>query len=222
MGAIAFFDFDGTLIRHESGVICAIPSMRRGLLGPRIFAELVTTYLLSKAGVRSRTDAQKVGFRCYAGKTLPELRAIMRELYELHLRAELSTPMVSQVRAHQEAGDRLVILTASAFFFAEPIAADLGFDELVGTQVGFDGGVCTGVVDGEIIESLAKLRAAERVAAREGVPLARCAFYSDHVADLPLLEAVGTPVVVGESRALGRVAKERGWNVVPHGAKGAT
>jgi HAD superfamily hydrolase (TIGR01490 family) len=219
VSTIAFFDLDGTLIRRDSGVICAVPSMRHGLLGPRIFAELVGTWLLSKAGLRSRADAMRVGFRCYAGRSLDDLRALWRMLYEEHLRSFLSEPVLDRVQSHRRAGDRLVILTASAFFVAEPLAADLGFDELHGTRVTFVDGRCTGLVDGEILDGAAKLEAARRVAEASGVELARCSFYSDHIADLPLLEAVATPVVVGDSRALGRIARARGWSVVPHGTR---
>jgi HAD superfamily hydrolase (TIGR01490 family) len=221
VGTIAFFDLDGTLLRRDSGVICALPSVRRGLLGPGIFAELVGTWLLSKAGLRERTDAMRVGFRCYAGRSLEELRALWHGLYEQHLRPFLSAPMLERVEAHRAAGDRLVILTASAFFVAEPLAEDLRFDELFGTQVGFEDGVCTGAVHGEILDGAAKLDAARRAANAAGVELARCSFYSDHIADLPLLEAVATPVVVGSNRALGKVARARGWRVVPHAAPGA-
>jgi HAD superfamily hydrolase (TIGR01490 family) len=214
---IAFFDLDGTLLRRDSGVICAIPSVRRGLLGPRIFAELTATYVLSKAGVRTRNDAMRVGFRCYEGRTLEDLRVLWRGLYDQHLRRFLSRPMLERVRHHKGAGDRLVILTASAFFVGEPFVSDLGFDELHGTRVSFGAdGRCSGLVDGEILDGAAKLGVARRAAEELGVDLAACTFYSDHVADLPLLEGVGSPVVVGGSRALGRVAKARGWPVVPH------
>jgi len=216
VGTLAFFDLDGTLLRHESGVICAIPSVRRGLVGPAIFAELVGTYLLSRVGLRTRNDAMRVGFRCYAGKSLPELRQLYQDLYDAHLRRHLSPAMVARVRAHREAGDHMVILTASASFVAEPVARDLGIDELVGTEVCFEAGVCTGAVDGVILDGDAKLATARAVAEREGLDLARCTFYSDHVADLPLLEAVGTPVAVGPNRALERVARARGYRILPH------
>jgi putative phosphoserine phosphatase/1-acylglycerol-3-phosphate O-acyltransferase len=217
----AFFDFDGTLIRRESGVICALPSIRRGLLGPAIGAELVGTYLLSKAGLRTRTDAQRVGFRCYAGRSLDDLRAIMQELYDDHVRGYLSAAMRDHVEAHRERGDHLVILTASAFFFAEPIARDLGIEEVIGTQVGFEGGLCTGLVSGEIVDGRVKLAAARAVCERRGVDLASSTFYTDHVADLPLLEAVGAPVAVGPERRLARIARQRGWRIVQHDDAGA-
>jgi HAD superfamily hydrolase (TIGR01490 family) len=216
--SIAFFDFDGTLIRRDSGVICAVPSIRAGLLGPRIGARLIGTYLLSKAGIRSRADAQRVGFECYAGRTLEELRAIMRSLHEDHLRPFISGAMQAAVERHRSAGDRMVVLTASAFFFAEPIAAELGLDEVIGTQVVFESGRCTGKVDGRILDGPEKLATARAYAGARGADLGACSFYGDHVADVPLLEAVGRPVAVGPTRALARIARSRGWTIVQHEA----
>lgn len=213
---IAFFDFDGTLLTRESGVICALPSIRRGLLRPGIGARLVGTYVLSKVGLRTRTDAQRVGFECYRGRSLEELRSIMRDLHDEHMRSFVSAPVRERALAHRAAGDRLVVLTASAFFFAEPLCAELGIDELVGTQVGFAEGLCSGSVDGAILDGAAKLAAGVRCAEAHGVSLERCTFYTDHIADLPLLEAVGTPVVVGESAELLRLARERGWERLAH------
>jgi putative phosphoserine phosphatase / 1-acylglycerol-3-phosphate O-acyltransferase len=219
---LAFFDFDGTLIQRDSGVVCAVPSIREGLLGPRIGARLIATYLLSQVGVRSRADAQRVGFACYAGRTLAELRAIMRRLHDRHLRPWVSPAMRARLEAHRAAGDHVVILTASAFFFAEPLAGELAVDELVGTQVEFEGEVCTGAVAGAILDGREKLRVAERIAEARGAPLSSASFYTDHIADLPLLEAVGTPVAVGPNRALAKVARARGWSIVHHAPREAT
>jgi HAD superfamily hydrolase (TIGR01490 family) len=213
---IAFFDFDGTLLRRDSGVLCAVPSMRRGLLGARIGVRLIGTYMLSKAGLRTRADAQRVGFECYRGRSLVELRSIMRELHDVHLRPWISEPMRARVAFHRAAGHRLVILTASAFFFAEPLALELAIDEVIGTQVCFDEEACTGLVDGEILDGTAKLAAAQRIADGGGSTLAECTFYSDHIAELPLLEAVGTPVAVGPHRPLARLARARGWTILSH------
>lgn len=214
--AIAFFDFDGTLIRKDSGVVCALPSLRRGLLGPRIGARLVGTYLLSKVGVRTREDAQRVGFACYRGRTLEELRAIMRELYASHVKRWISAPVRARLERHQRAGHHVAILTASAFWFAEPIARDLGIEHVEGTQCGFEGGVCTGEVEGAILDGRGKLDAARRLARERGEDLADATFYTDHISDLPLLEAVGEPVAVGPHRPLARLARRRGWSIVDH------
>ena len=215
--SIAFLDFDGTLLTRDSGRICALPSIRRGLLGPRTGARLVGTYFLHLLGLASRAHVQHAGFACYTGRTLDELRALMQELHEVHMRPHVSPAMRARVDEHRKAGDRLVVITASAFFFAEPLVRELGLDELLGTQVGFVDGRCTGLVDGEILEGPLKLAAAQKLAEARGVKLADCAFYSDHVADLPLLEAVGRPFAVGPHAPLAAIARARGWTVLPHG-----
>ena len=214
--AIAFFDFDGTLLRADSGRICALPSIRAGLVAPRKAAELVAKYALHQLGMRTRRDVQLVGFSCYAGRTLDDLRARMQELQDRHMCAHVSAPMRARVDAHRRRGDLTVIVTASAFFFAEPLGRELGIDEVIGTRVGFVDGRCTGAPDGDILEGVVKLAAAQKVADARGVALSACTFYSDHIADLPLLDAVGTPVAVGPHRALARIARARGWEVIDH------
>jgi phosphoserine phosphatase len=41
----------------------------------------------------------------------------------------------------------------------------------------------------------------------------QAAFYTDSITDLPLLEAVGQPIVVNPDARLRRVAKRRGWPI---------
>jgi len=59
-----------------------------------------------------------------------------------------------------------------------------------------------------------KVVAIEQAAKRDNVDLAASYAYSDSASDLPMLEAVGHPVVVNPDRELLRAAKERGWEVV--------
>lgn len=183
---------------------------------PRTAATLVATYLLYAAGLRSRTAVQLAGFSCYAGHSLEGLRTLMQELHDRHMRSQVSPVMRARVAEHRHRGDRLIIATASAFFFAEPLARELGIDDVVGTQVGFGPGGCTGALAGPIVEGAVKLEAARAAARAGGVELSDCSFYSDHSADLPLLEAVGYPYAVAPNAVLARAARARGWPVLGH------
>ena len=51
------------------------------------------------------------------------------------------------------------------------------------------------------------------IAEREGIDLTESWAYSDSATDLPMLEAVGHPVVVNPDRELARVAREQNWEV---------
>ncbi len=216
MPSIAFFDFDGTLLTGDSGLLCAGESVRRGLLGPGIVLSFVGRYALYKAGLGTRRSMQDVGFRCYAGRTLEELRATTRDLHHGRLRHHTSPAMRAAFEAHRARGDRLVILTGAAHFFAEPLAEEWGFDEVHGTRLAYEGGRCTGRVEGEILDGVQKRVLAERLASEAGTTLEACAFYTDHVADLPLLEVVGRPVVVGQAKGLRAIAEQAAWPLVPH------
>jgi hypothetical protein len=58
-----------------------------------------------------------------------------------------------------------------------------------------------------------KAEAMLAVAAERGIDLAASYAYSDSATDLPMLEAVGHPVAVNPDRELGRIARERDWEV---------
>ena len=52
------------------------------------------------------------------------------------------------------------------------------------------------------------------VAEQEGINLAASWAYSDSESDLPMLRAVGHPVVVNPDGPLARAAREEGWDVM--------
>jgi phosphoserine phosphatase len=74
-----------------------------------------------------------------------------------------------------------------------------------------------GAFTGRLVEPLCygvgKLARARELAARVGFDLDEATFYSDSYTDLPLLEAVRTPVAVNPDPRLARLARRRGWRV---------
>ena len=59
-----------------------------------------------------------------------------------------------------------------------------------------------------------KADAMRELAETDGLDLSASYAYSDSYTDLPMLEAVGHPVVVNPDRVLAKVAKEREWDVM--------
>ena len=63
-------------------------------------------------------------------------------------------------------------------------------------------------------------QAARRVrewASGRGLDLSHAWFYSDSIADAPLLAEVGHPVCVNPDRKLRRLAQQRGWQIADWG-----
>lgn len=213
---IAFFDFDGTLLRGDSGLLCAPAAARSGLVHPGPALRYVGARRLYSVGLVSRERAYAVAFEIYRGESLPFLRETFARFHREILAPRLAPAVLERVEEHRRAGDALVVLTLSAHFVAEPFGREARFDAVLGTRLEERDGLCTGAIDGPLFDGAAKLVAARAMAEERGVPLSACAFYSDHPADLPLLEAVGRPVVVGARRELVEIARARGWEHLPH------
>lgn len=116
--------------------------------------------------------------------------------------------------AHRAAGARCVLASSTTQFAAEAAAAAYGLHDAVSTTLEVDpqAGVMTGRVT-KLAFGKAKAARVREWCAAHGVPLQRCAFYSDSFADAPLLEQVGTPVCVNPDRRLRALAAARGWRV---------
>ncbi len=124
----------------------------------------------------------------------------------------LAPRAVQRLREHQAAGDHVVLLSASTQFIVAPVARHLNIDYRC-TELEVRNGKLTGALADEPCYGAGKLHWARRIAEPMGVALRDCAFYTDSYSDLPLLEAVGTPVAVNPDSKLRRHARQRGWRI---------
>ena len=121
------------------------------------------------------------------------------------------------VRAHQAAGDTVVIVTATNEFVTRPIAQAFGVAELIAVQLARD---AAGELTGEIFGTpsfregkVARVQAwlAERQLTWDAI---ETVFYTDSINDLALLERVTHPVATNPDQALRSIATERGWRIL--------
>jgi len=109
-----------------------------------------------------------------------------------------------------------VIITATNRFITEPIAAEFGVPYLLATDLEQREGFFTGKIagfpcyqDGKVARIQQWLDAQD-----ENLELTTASFYSDSINDLPLLQAVGNPVVVDPDTALAQKAEQFEWPVM--------
>lgn len=125
-------------------------------------------------------------------------------------------PQVLEIaHRHQDEGRRAYITTAASQELAQILAQVLVLDGGIGSEFSEAvDGVYTGRPTGLFIYGEGKARAIEELAAREGIDLTQSYAYSDSASDLPMLRLVGHPAVVNPDKALLRVARAEGWEVV--------
>jgi HAD superfamily hydrolase (TIGR01490 family) len=102
-------------------------------------------------------------------------------------------------------------VSGSSIDILRPLARDFGVHSLLATRQLATEGVYTGEIERPIMIGLGKRQAIETLAAASKLQLSRSYAYGDHITDLPMLEAVGNPIIVGDDEALRDIAVARCW-----------
>ncbi len=219
-GKLALFDLDGTLLDGdtdelwcgfliEEGVLdragfearnrSVVERYRAGAITP---AEFCAFYASTLRG-RSRGGWAALRDRFVASRVLPRVGEAARAL----------------LAAHRDAGERVLLTTATNRFLTETIAGALGFapDELIATELEEAEGVFTGANAGVLNMregKVARLAAWLEANGLQATAIAEATFYSDSANDLPLLRAVARAVAVDPDAVLRAEAEARGWTVL--------
>jgi phosphoserine phosphatase len=122
--------------------------------------------------------------------------------------------MLARAYAHQDAGVPVYILTAASQEMADLLAHVLAFDGGLGSRSEILDGRYTGRPAGPFNYRDGKVASMRELAERDGIELELSFAYSDSESDLPMLRAVGNPVVVNPDAELRRIAAEEGWEVL--------
>jgi len=212
----AFFDLDRTLIAGSSVFVVAAAARSAGLVPARQFAADAGSALLFK--VRGATDATADAIR----QRILGAVAGVRQDDLVALNAVVLPKLLGRIRPearrlldlHRHANRATYIVSASPVEVVEPLALALGMTAGIGTRSKVVDGVYTGELAGPFCYGAGKVEAMSEVARWEGFDLGQCYAYSDSVSDLPMLTAVGHPVVVNPDGPLARHAALSGWPVV--------
>ena len=137
------------------------------------------------------------------------------------MREVVAPAIMPQARAlvdrHRQAGDQLVVVTATNEFVTRPIAHSFGIDELIAVNLARGpSGWYNGEIAGTPSFREGKVtRVAEWLAARgRSFADVEITFYSDSRNDLPLLEKAQHPVATNPDDTLRAIATERGWRIL--------
>jgi HAD superfamily hydrolase (TIGR01490 family) len=215
--AAAFFDLDKTLMAGSSGMQFARIAARHGIVGRRQLASWAVEHLRYR--LRGTTDERtnevlRAARELISGVPVRSVERMNPEVMAAIL-PRIYPQMLDEVYAHQDAGRATFIVSAAGNGVVEPLAAVLGMDGGIGTsyEIGEEG-TFTGRLDGPFVYGPGKVEAMEAFAADHGIDLAESFAYSDSVSDLPMLRAVGHPVVVNPDPPLAELAREEGWQTM--------
>ena len=142
------------------------------------------------------------------------LQRLRRQFVQEKIVPAIAAGAPALLQRHREAGDTLLITTATNRFITQPIAALLGIDHLLATEAEMLDGRYTGRIAGN-----ANFREGKVVHLRQWMEHhlrepAHLTCYSDSQNDLPLLEFADSPVAVDPDPTLRAEAARRGWPII--------
>ncbi len=214
--AAAFFDLDRTLMAGSSGIFFARAAYETGMISRARLAR--DAYENLRFRLRGSTDDRADQVRRRVGQMLAGVA--VRDLQRMSPRVlagvlpRLYPQMLERAYRHQDAGRPVYIVTAASQEMADLMAHVLVFDGGVGSRLQVRDGRYTGRADGPFNYREGKVLSLRELAAREQIDLGASYAYSDSESDLPMLRAVGHPVVVNPDSDLRRIAVEEGWEIV--------
>jgi len=213
--SLAIFDLDNTLLDGDSDYAWG--------------QYLVDKHIVDGESYRRENERY---YAAYKAGTLDIYAFLEFSLHPLatHPRAQLEKwradfirtrilPMIPEasrrlVARHRDAGDTLLIITATNRFVTEPIALELGVPHLLATDPEMRNGEYTGGVSGIPCFREGKVERLQQWLEQHGHTLVGACFYSDSHNDLPLLNLVDRPVAVNPDEELARVAADNQWPVL--------
>ena len=213
--ALAIFDLDNTLLAGDSDYLWGVFLAEMGAVDRDHYErENERFYREYREGRLDIFEFLAFSLRPLATHPLSQLLAWREQFLVERIDPIITAAARELVERHRDAGDTLMIITATNAFVTAPIAARFGIPHLIATDPEQCDGRYTGQVAGIPSFREGKVQRLDAWLSEHGGDLAGAWFYSDSHNDLPLLERVTHPVAVDPDGQLAATAAARGWPVI--------
>ena len=212
---LALFDLDNTLLEGDSDVSWAQFLIEEGVLHPEEYhAKNLWFAERYKDGTLDIFEFLEFQLAPLAAHPRERLDAWHRDFMQRKIRPIIRERAVELISSHAQA--LRAIVTATNRFITTPIAAELGIDHLVATEIEEVNGRFTGRPSGTPCFREGKIERVNEWLGRLGHRLGdfESWFYSDSLNDMPLLERVDHPVAVDPDPTLRTYAEARDWEII--------
>ena len=215
---LTLFDLDHTLLDGDSDQLWCEFLMDRGVL-PRDPFEAQNRQMARDyaAGAVSAQAFCEFYIGTLAGRSADEWQMLRRDYFDEHIVPRIPAQALELVARHRDAGDLVLLTTATCRFLSELSAVHLGIAQLIATECeSAADGRFTGRSRGVLNMREGKVQRLHDWLATQQLQLADCEslLYSDSINDLPLLSAVRRAVAVNPDARLAAEAATRGWPVM--------
>ncbi|MGF6694152.1 HAD superfamily hydrolase (TIGR01490 family) [Metapseudomonas resinovorans] len=213
--ALAIFDLDDTLIDGDCASLWSAHMAELGWVDEESFIrkdqELMALYAEGKLAME---DYMAFSLSPLVGRTAEEVDFVVEPFVEDVVEPLIHSDAMRCLAQHRAAGDRILIISASAHFLVSAIAARLGVEEVLAIDLEEQHGCYSGHTRGVLTYRDGKVTRLNAWMKEQGESLEGAAFYSDSRNDLPLLSLVARPHTVNPDPILRSHAEQVGWPIL--------
>ena len=213
--ALALFDLDNTLLNGDSDHSWGMYLAQIGAVDANIQKQkqdfFYQQYLAGELNIFEFCEFQ---FTVLKQNSLEQLHLWRDDFLDTVIAPMIQNGKAELIEPHRQAGDELVIITATNDFITTPIAERLNIPTLLATTAEFIDGSYTGKVSGTPCYQEGKIERLNLWLKDRNIPFQDSIFYSDSINDLPLLKLVDTPVAVTPDDKLRVHASEHNWQII--------
>ena len=215
MPALVIFDLDNTILNGDSDYSMINYLAQTNVLGKTASQQNQRALDDHKKGQLDFDAYTSFALSAYVGMTHEEISQ-----YILPFVATIIEPMINIfalkiIHDHGDRGDTILLASATNELIVGPIAQRLDIKNMIGTQVKFNDGKCSGDYIPPLALGDGKLQLVKQWMTNNNYDSFKgTTFYSDSINDLPLLETVEFPKAVNPDSMLEKISLERGWEII--------
>ncbi|MDM8350056.1 HAD-IB family hydrolase [Pseudomonas sp. sp1636] len=213
--ALAIFDLDETLIGGDCASLWSTEMVKLGWAdGERFIAREQALMRQYSAGELAMEDYMAYTLSPLVGRTPEEVAQVVEPFVEEVIEPIFYHDAIRCLSNHRIAGDRILLISASAHFLVSAIASRLKVEEVLAIDLEQQHGHYSGKTQGVLTYREGKVRRLHSWLEEHGESLAGAYFYSDSRNDLPLLRVVDKPHAVNPDPTLRQHAQQAGWPIL--------
>ena len=210
----AIFDIDDSLLDGNAGTIFTWYLYSNREMAPAVRGQIPRALYDYARKRLSEADMVALGSRCQQGIRADHLRELARKCFDKHVKKRITQGGLRTVRRHLLMGHLVVVASGSPQAIIEEVGRFLRAHEAIGTRAIVKEGLLSPELVAPVVFKEGKRETVKGILARHGIDVAKSYLYSDSVADTPLFEEVGHPIVINPKPAFRAEAVRRGWEVV--------
>ena len=209
---LAIFDLDNTLLGGDSDHAWGEFLIQKGLVDANAHKQANDGFYADyNNGTLDINAYLTFALTAIAGQSAAALAPLHNDFMTNFVEPMRLAKADALLEKHRNAGDYLLIITATNDFVTRPIAQRLGVDAILASNAEQKDGVYTGKPTGTPCFQAGKVTRLNEWLTDNPFNLAEACFYSDSHNDIPLLEAVGHAIAVDADSILHAHAIKAGW-----------